>query len=298
MAKKNIKVNYFYPAVKTKDDKLKLANLTAVFDGLKDVEPNKRIIKDGEGNIQLKKIKFNQEYDRWELCFLRNKSDAPFITKLNDEVEAAEALDEDEFVGQECCLIYDSLTHIICLQSNRSSTSFTGIAEFINKFREGAIHLSPILYKDKYCEISDDESIEYKSVIIGYTDISQIQELAISEDSKAIEFLAKLTSDISAISGKVELSVGRSKNFLKKIQLKELAGFFKRNKSVTKSLKVKVLDDGTIRVLDLLNNKVNDDFDINVTKSDPKTFYKILNGMHSVFDVALENTFDKCKKLV
>ena len=30
--------------------------------------------------------------------------------------------------------------------------------------------------------------IEYKSVIIGYTDISQIQELAISEDSKAIEF--------------------------------------------------------------------------------------------------------------
>lgn len=298
MAKKTIKVNYFYPATKTKDDKVKLVDLNSIFSELKKLEPNKRIIKDGEGNIQLKKIKFNKEYDRWELCFLRNKPDAPFITKLHDEVESAEALDDDEFVGQECCLIYDCLTHIICLQNNRSSTSFTGITQFINNFRDGAIYMSLITYKDKYCEISDDESIEYKSVIIGYTDISKINNLANADDLEVVKFLAKLTSDISAISGKLELTVGRSKTFLEKIKLKELAGFFKRNKEVTKSLKVKVLDDGTVRILDLLNNKVNDDFEINVTKSDPKTFDKILNAMNSVFDVALENTFDKCKDLI
>lgn len=298
MANQKIKVHYFYPVTKTEAQETNLFNLSLILKGLYDMEAGERILQDGEGNIQLKKIEFIPENNRWELSFLRNRIEAPFITKLDDDIDTAEALDEDEFVGQECCMLYDEESKIIALQSNRSSVSFSGVSQFLRRYTEKSIILYPIVYQDKYCEISDEQDIEYKSVVIGYTDITKIRELATMEDDKAIQFLAKLTNDICAVNGKIELSVGRTSNFLGKYKLKQLVDFFKRNRGITSSLKVKMLDSDTIRLIDLLSNKANDQIEISVTKDDPKTFNKIINAMNAVFDVALDTTFEKCKKII
>lgn len=297
MANKKIKIHYYYPITKTDKQEQKLFNLSPILSGLHGIEADERVLKNGEGNIQLKKIKYDNDSKRWELSFLRNKDDAPFITKLDDDVEAAESLDEDEFVGQECCMLYDEESNIIALQDNRSSISFNGVSQFIRKFSRQGVSLYPIVYEDKYCEISDDQGIEYKSVIIGYTDITKIRQLATMDDYKTIDFLAKLTNDMSAVNGKLELSVGRTKNFLSKHKLRNLVSFFKKNKDITRNLKVKMFDGDTIRLIDLLSNKADDQIQISVTKDDPKTFKKILNAMNAVFDTALETTFEKCKKI-
>ncbi|ENK0839248.1 DUF6731 family protein [Clostridium botulinum] len=298
MANKAIKVHYFYPISKLESGEEKLFNLSPILNGLNNVEVEERILEDGEGNIQLKKIDFYPENKRWELSFLRNRTEAPFITKLDDKVDTAEALEDDEFVGQECCMLYDEESKIIALQNNRSSVSFSGISHFLQNYSKQGVSLYPIVYKDEYCEISDEPEIEYKSVIIGYTDITKIRELATIKDNDAIQLLAKLTNDISAVNGKIELSVGRSTNFLGKFKLKQLVNFFKKNQGITRSLKVKMLDNDTIRLIDLLSNKANDKIQISVTKDDPKTFNKILNSMNAVFDVALNETFEKCKKII
>ena len=298
MANKKIKVYYFYPMTKTERYETKLFNLSPILNGLKEMESEERILQDGEGNIQLKKIDFDSENKRWELSFLRNRVDAPFITKLDDNTDAAEALDEDEFVGQECCMLYDEESKIIALQNNRSSISFSGVSQFLCRYSRQGMILFPIVYQDKYCEISDEQEIEYKSVVVGYTDVTKIRELATMEDDEAIQFLAKLTNDMSAVNGKIELSVGRTSNFLGKPKLKQLVDFFKRNKGITNNLKVKMVDGDTIRLIDLLSNKANDQIEISVTKDDPKTFNKITNAMNSVFDVALDATFEKCKKVI
>lgn len=298
MANKKLKVNYFYPILKGGAEDGKLFNISPILQGLKTIEPGERILKDGEGNVQLKKIHFDPDNRRWELSFLRNRIDAPFITKLDDNTDAAESLDEDEFVGQECCMLYDEESNIIALQNNRSSISYSGISLFLVKYANEGVGLSPIVYQDRYCEISDEQEIEYKSVIIGYTDVTKIRQLATTEDDETIKFLAKLTNDMSAVNGKIELSVGRTNNYLGKPKLKQLVNFFKRNKEVTNNLKVKMQDDDTIRLIDLINNKANDEIEISVTKDDPKTFNKILNAMNAVFDVALSITFDKCKKIL
>ncbi|MHC1683667.1 MAG: DUF6731 family protein [Clostridiaceae bacterium] len=298
MGNQKIKLNYCYPVIRTEEDKVKLIDISSILRGLKDMEAADRVIKDGEGNIQLKKISFDEESKRWELCFLRNRIDAPFITKLDDDSDAAESLEEDEFVGQECCILYDENSKIIALQNNRNSISVSGLAQFIIEYTDKYIYFSPIVYQDKYCEISDDYEIEYKSVIVGYTDVTKVRELSTMEDNESIQFLAKLTHDISAINGKIELSVGRTNNFLGKHKLKQLVNFFKKNRNITSNLKVKMLDGDTIRLIDLLNNKASDQIEISVTKDDPKTFNKILNAMNAVFDVALDNTFEKCKKIV
>ncbi len=299
MAIKKIKINYFYPIVKTTDEREVISNLTSLMEGLNMLAPEERIIKDGyDGNIQLKKMNYDSDKKRWYLCFLKNRTEAPFITKLEDNSDTAEPLDDNEFIGQECCLIYDEDSRIISLQNNRNSISFGGVNSFFNNFAEKSFRLSAIVYEDKYCEISDEDGVEYKSIILGYTEITKLKELSIMSDDKAIRALTELASDLSAINGKIELNVGRTKEVLFKEKLKKLVEFFNKNREVTKNLKVKMVDHDNIRLIDLLNNKVNDDINISISKEDPKTFNKILDAMDVKFDFALGETFDKCKTFV
>ncbi len=299
MAIQKIKINYFYPIVKTTDGREVISNLTSLMKGLNTMPPEERIIKDGyDGNIQLKKMSYDSDSKRWYLCFLKNRTEAPFITKLEDNSDTAEPLEDDEFVGQECCLIYDEESGIISLQNNRSSMSFGGVNSFFNNFTKKSFRFSAIVYQDKYCEISDEDGIEYKSIILGYTEISKLKELSMMSGDKAIKALTELASDLSAINGKIELNVGRTKQVLFKQKLKGLVEFFKMNKEVTKNLKVKMVDHDNVRLIDLLNNKVTDDIDISISKEDPKTFNKILDAMDVKFDFALGEIFDKCKTFV
>lgn len=295
MSKKNIKIYYCYP-VQRVENKLKLVNLIPVMEELKLLAPEQRVVKESDGNLQLKKIEYDKKQKRWYLSFLRNRTDAPFKTKLDDNTETAEMLADNEFVGQECCAIYDEESKIIALQNNRSSISFNGLNRFLINYMKDEMYLSIISYKDKYCKISEENLINYKSVIIGYTDISEFMNLANENNDKAIRHISKLANDLSAVSGKIELSVGREKSFLKKSKLKKIVEFFISNPHITNTLKVKMVEgnDG-VRLIDLLNNKVNDEIEIVVTKDQPKTFTKILNAMNIKFDEALEETFEKCK---
>ena len=297
MAKKNIKIYYFY-ALENVDKKDKIVDLTSILEGLNDMPANERILNDGEGNIQLKKIDYDEDFKRWYLAFLRNQIDAPFKTKLDDDIETAETLEDDEFVGQECCVIYDEKSKILSLQNNRGSISFSGLRQFLIKYTSSKLVLSAITYKEKYCEISEQDFINYKSIIIGYTDISELIKIAEKEDNTVIQSIGNLANNISALNGKIELSVGRSNNYLQKSKLKTLVDFFKKNPKCTKNLKVKMLDVDTIRMIDLLNNKVNDEITISITKDDPKTFTKIFNAMDAAFDSAISETFDKCNIFV
>nr|WP_041710916.1 DUF6731 family protein [Clostridium pasteurianum] len=126
MANQKIRVNYYYPMSKSQENKI--YDLSTTLKGLSEMVAEERILLDGEGNIQLKKINYDEDNKRWKLCFLRNRIDAPFKTRLNDNIDTAEALDDDEFVGQECCMIYDEESYIVALQNNRNSISFGGVS--------------------------------------------------------------------------------------------------------------------------------------------------------------------------
>lgn len=291
MANKKITIYYYYP-IKIENEKTKILDLSKILEGLSEMKPEERVIIKKEENIQLKKIEYKD--NKWRLSFLRNIIDSPFKTKLDDEVDTAESLDEDEYVGQECCAIYDEKSKVIAIQNNRNSISYNGIANFLRNYTEDNILLSPITYQDKYCKISDDETIKYKSVIIGYTDVSLLNEIATKENNESIIGLTKMANDLSALNGKIELSVGKKKTFLEKIQLRGIVDFFKKHNDITKTLKVKMIDDDTIRIIDLINNKVFDSANISITKDDPKTFDKILDVIDSYLKSALAETFNKC----
>ncbi|WP_346888350.1 DUF6731 family protein [Clostridium sp. UBA1056] len=296
MATKNIKIHYYFPMCE-KNKKTKILELTTLFNGLRNINIEERILKIGEENVQLKRINYDENSHRWSLCFLRNRNDAPFISKLEDEGEAI-SLDPNEFVGEEVCLIYDEGTKIIALQNNIYSVSFNSIGEFFRQYMDmnkvGKFTLSPITYPKRYTEISDEMLINYKSIIVGFTDIDKMITLLNDQDSEElsdIKVISQLANNLNALNGKIELGVGRYQSkFLQKKTLKSIVEFFKQHLNITKSLKIKMVDGDVIRVIDLINYKVNDEIKINVTKEDPKTFDKILTQMNAKFDFSLDDT--------
>lgn len=297
MAKKSFKVNYFYPTAMT-FGKVKVVNMKPILTRLEQIDSEVRLIKDGEGNIQLKSMKYDKISKRWYLAFLKNQIDAPFKTKLNDNIERAEPLDDDEFIGIECCVIYDETSKIMSVQNNRGSVSFAGISKFFSKYMSDELYLQAITYQEKYCDISDDDLINYKSLIISYTDISELVKIGEKSGNKTLKSLGEICNDLSALNGRIELGVGRTKSFLEKLKLRETVNLLKGNNKCTKGLKVKMQDHDTIRIIDLLSNKVNDDCQISITKNDPKTFQKIFDSMDSAFDSAVVETFNKCNKFI
>lgn len=302
MAEKSINIIYLYP-VKFQDNKSKLFDLNPIFEGLKKLPVEKRILDLGkEENVQLKKIDYDKDKKRWFLSFLRNTTDAPFKNKINDSTDKAEPLGDDEFVGKECCAIYDEQSNILALQNNRYSMTIYILKRFIYKFIDDkdndSYDFNVITYKDKYCDIDCGNNIDYKSIIIGFTDVSKLQEIVEKEDNDAVKYITQIANNMNALNGKVEFNVGRKTKYLNKSKLKQLVDFFKKNRESTNSLKVKIIEDGTISLIDLLNYKVKSEIKISVTKSNPKTFDKILKAMDLKFDFDLEETFDKCKTYV
>lgn len=298
MAVKNIDIIYLYP-IRFEDEKCKFFNLTPILKGLKSLPVDERVLDLGkEENVQLKKINYNLDEKRWFLSFLKNSTDAPFKNKITDNTDKAEPLGDDEFVGKECCAIYDEGSRILALQNNRYSVSIHILRKFIYKFiddkENNSYKFNIITYKDKYCNITLDSNIDYKSVIIGFTDVSKLQTIAEQEDDEAVKFITKIANNMNALNGKFEFNVGRKKSFLNKHILKGFVDFFKRNRDLTSTLKVKMVEDENINLIDLLNYKVISEIQISVTKADPKTFDKILNAMDLKFDFDLNETFDKC----
>ncbi|HHY0049425.1 TPA: DUF6731 family protein [Clostridioides difficile] len=310
MGSKTIKVFYYYPIIKTVDtfrkERIILYDLNSVLEKLKNLNVEDRVFKlTDEENIQLKLIEKENE-NKWKLGFLKNSKDSIFKSKLEEVVKEAESLDDDEFIGQECCMIYDKETGVISLQNNRKSVSFKNISSFMNEFIEKYhngenIELYPITLKPEYSNISDLDTINYKSISLSFLDISEIKMLAREESIESVESIAKMSNNLEALSGKIELSVGWNKNrFLEKINLREIVSFFKRHPKLTRGIKVKSYDydKDEIRVIDLIENKLYDEFSITVTKNKVKTFEKIFLPMSECFDVTVEETLDDCNKVM
>ena len=294
-----IKIHYFYPIIEVAK-KEKIFILKNILENLVKVPVGKRVITYEENNnIQLKYIKYDEMNNRWLLTFLKNGIDSPIKSKLNDNTMEAEILDIGEFVGYECCFIYDLETNIISIQSNRNSITFSSISKFLSSNNtNNQIKLVPIKYKEEYCSISDDEHIGYKKLEVSYIDISELDKLSKKQNSESIKLISKLSNNISALTSKIELGVGDKKDkFLSKSTLKEIVSFSLKNKKITRTLNLKFKDGNDITILDFLTNKVTGEIIIKISKDDPKTFIKILNQMNVDLDNAKNGVFKNCSIL-
>ncbi|NKF05313.1 hypothetical protein J1C67_14600 [Clostridium gasigenes] len=295
---KKVKVYYYIPTM-NKFGKEITYPITQILEGLIKEELRDRVYGGTDENIQLKEIKRVEGSEHlWKLCFFKNISESNFKSKIEDEVDEAEPLEDDEYMGQESCCIYDERNSIMAIQNNRYSTSFKGIEMFLKNFIDFKNwYIKPIIGEN--IEIGEQDTREYKSIIISYIDIKKISQLAGAGDIDAIKNISALANDIGALNGKVELSVGREKsNYLFKGKVGQLLNFLIENKKYASSLKLKVIDKDGVRLIDLINNKVFDEFYMTVSKGDPKAVSKIMNPMITLFEKKLDGELKMLNNVV
>ncbi|HAU84764.1 MAG TPA: hypothetical protein DCW90_04470, partial [Lachnospiraceae bacterium] len=171
--RKFIKIIYLYPVVEI-NKKKKILKLTTPIQNLNKMDSEDRILEQLDGNIQLKKMEYDESTKRWNLCFLNNSKDAPFKSKLSDDTDTAVELEDDEYIGQECCAIYDENYSIMAFQNNRKGISVNKLAAFFRKFTGETLTFHVITNSKDYSEIRED--LDYKSISINFMDISKLVE--------------------------------------------------------------------------------------------------------------------------
>ena len=193
-------------------------------------------------------------------------------------------------------MIYDCTTKLLAVQNNRNSIGANGVSVFIEKLCKKRISMSILTYADGYDEILSDDKVEYKSLVLGFTKLSELKKLATEEDDN-IKKINEITSNIGALGGKIEFNVGRSRStFLDKVGINNIVKTLKGFKGNT-TLKLKIIQGDCVRTIDLISDKVCSTGIIFVSKEDPKTFDKIISTMQEKFEEALTNELEYCKKI-
>ena len=295
MSKKNIRL-YYYELAKvittaTTESTVTFTNLKVALDGLINLPSKNRLMKLSHDEIlELKIIKkpSDQNNNKWELGFLRNTTETSFKNKIGDSVTEAEKLDPDEYLGYETCCLYDESKNILAIQNNAKSIGANSIALFFQQFIQPAINLRVNIITDEFERELNEISDECRTLEIGIKDLSKIDTSSSDEESVARDFCRSAKS-MGTKTLKVQVGLGSitkdSKEKTLNIKnIKNSLKFLKKNKSELTSLKIKLSEDGSIRIIDLINNKLSSEFKIDVTKADPKTFEKILQPMYGSFD--------------
>lgn len=140
---KKIGFNFFKPVTQQEDGEIQQINLEPLFERLRtqylrgresiqngEEEQYKRVYSYNFEPARLSGITIEQHTQYFHLTFERLNYTLPNRTTLHGDSEMLD-LDDDEYIGHEANVLYDSTHRILMIQRNRDSIGPTAIASFI-----------------------------------------------------------------------------------------------------------------------------------------------------------------------
>jgi len=215
----------------------------------------------------------------WDLNFVRikTKSLSAIATEDGgyDETLLNKTLGKNQYLAESTACLYDSDKQLFVIARNRDAVLPSGILEFLKRTSQHKNLTFAIIQNEE--NVKSQSSYIYRSLIIGIKDAKNIKK----KDSIFLQ--NKIPSVFNAIKSfegygyyniKIELSMGAApkkvsmNNTLVKdtsLQLMESA-----IPNISKLEISSKADEGTsVETIDLLNNKVKDNFKIGFTRTDP-----------------------------
>lgn len=217
--KKEIKFDYFQIFIKMLEGnefKHVLFNLEPLFEYIKDKAVAERIkFINGSDEVRLQSIEntiINENQIVWELQMVRlRKGLLAGIAKDNGEFDDLH-LNDDEGLGEDIAIIYDSKLCLFCIQRNRNSVSPTGFAEYLQLlFAEHLPDESKIVLKPIPSQSILDNNADriYRKITFDFADIN-FENIDEARRSEALIELANVRRHFPDIHFKIEMSVGRN----------------------------------------------------------------------------------------
>lgn len=297
MAKiKKVGFNFFRPIVETDTGDKNLFNFTAILEDIRNeyIRAKERI-ESGLGPKEYKLVySYNNEPARladvtidadtqyYHLVFDRLDYQVPNRTTLHGESEALD-LEDDEYIGIDVSVLYDSQNHIFMIQRNRSSLGPSGIEVFLDSVIHSYNHE---FNEDFNLAIVSDNTAKRRALNQAVYRKLQFKATGLKANG-IIEKLGKGTKDLNVDSVEISFNSKSTKDgklddgFARKL----LEEYIDDDEIQKLQIRSREEEDGVVEPIDLIDHKLQTfiEFDFKIDRQ--------LNPI-SVFDKMMEK-FDQ-----
>lgn len=246
-----------------------------------------RTVELKDTKARLEDIRFYDTEYIWGMRFMKLREDnVPSIAKENQAAEDI-PLGDDEYIGEDLYMIYDRISKISMVQSNRFSLGITRLAEFLGKtsyLSQERIILKPY---SKNIDLKSFRKNKYKTLELGFANLIRDVPQSKSPLSNIINSFHKFWG----VSGSVSISLGRTKhdtlNIVEVDDLLEELGDYEE--VVSAKIRIKDDDKSYTEIIDLFDNICKDFITFNIPKKQSLGFeYAVRNMIEKYNDRKLE----------
>ena len=260
MIKRNVRFQY-YGLVRQKKEKNRWKgqgkfDFEVWIDKMKAGDFLNSVIDLGDTKASLDKIEWFEKEKVWIFRFMKLREDnIPSIVKENQEAAAIQ-LDSDEYLGEGLHMLYDNELGVAMLQVNRFSLGLKKLENFLTYIwhvENERIRLIPILDEVIF---DNNRRRKVKCIEIGFANISSCMD----GEKRALGTIMNLYRKVDGVSGKIKISLGRTKRDTLNInEVEEIIEDALQDESVD-GLKLHVKDDDArpVEVIDLFDKITKD----------------------------------------
>lgn len=277
-------------------------NLSSRFEKISAIPVKNRTINYNNEVIRLQYInKVSNTFDNlknckdlWELHFVRIKTNSisGIATAEGDYDEGLlnQKLDPNQYLADGTACLYDGEKNLIIIARNRDAVLPSAILEFFKKVLNEQHLVFAVIPNES--NIKNKESSIYRRLVVG---IKNVKDL----DKKDAIFLKKnIPSVYNAINSfegfgycniKIELTMGdEPKNVSMNNEMVKNTGFKLMESGIKNLNKVEIAtkeDINTkVETIDLINNKVKDNFKIGFTRKNPILYKNIISSLFESYN--------------
>lgn len=169
-------------------------------------------------NIEKKEIEFDNVIARleelegdvnsgiWKIRFLKLRdTNIPSIVKKTEEAKPIE-LDDDEYIGEDLLMIYDSKKSIAMIQCNRFAMSKGKLEKYVNKAWGDPQHKIVFLHISKITNPAELKKKNFRYLCVRLANIH-----AVEENHRPFSRIVNSYYDIGGKTGTIVFSLGRGK---------------------------------------------------------------------------------------
>ncbi len=243
-------------------------------------------------NIEKKEIEFDNVIARleelegdansgiWKIRFLKLRdTNIPSIVKKTEEAKPIE-LDDDEYIGEDLLMIYDSKKSIAMIQCNRFAMSKGKLEKYVNKVWGDPQHKIVFLHISKITNPAELKKKNFRYLCVRLANIH-----AVEENHRPFSRIVNSYYDIGGKTGTIVFSLGRgkqSKTGLNQEQIPIMLDDIYDNTDIVTDAVLKVRDDDDtsgMDIVDLFDNSVCEYIDFKLEKRTALEFQYATNLM-------------------
>lgn len=232
------------------------------------------------------KLWYVQEKKRYFLSFLRLRdTNIPTKARIDKESEPM-VLEDDEYIGEEACALYDGNVGALMLQRNRHSLSVAGIEEYLNLLWQSTtekIYLRPIMAYDVTSRVRGAQ--EYRRMTIRFADIQDKEFF--EEEKKPILDILKGLKKYNAVNAEVTITMGHTRNesLSKETVVQTIDTALGHRELISKAeIGIKETDDTNVEILDLFDNKLHNFIFVSLERRESLASEYVETVMNEKFD--------------